>query len=217
MQRALRRLLERIDDEMHQTAGWTGRDRLAPEVRRAMEHVPREAFVPPEHQGAAYDNRPLPIGHGQTISQPFVVALMVDLVDPRPEHVALEVGTGCGYAAAVLSLCVARVETVEVVPALAGRARERLARLGYLNITVHESDGNAGWPDEAPYDAIVVTAAAPDIPQALVEQLAPGGRMVIPVGRPFEAQELVVVEKDPLGGTRETAVLPVAFVPLVEG
>ncbi len=182
-----------------------------------MAAVPREAFVPDQHRGSAYDNRPLPIGHGQTISQPYIVAIMVELLDPRPEHVMLEIGTGCGYAAAVLAQVVARVETVEVVPSLAQAARERLARLGYLNITVHEGDGYAGWPDEAPYDGVVVTAAAPDIPPALIEQLAPGGRMVIPIGEPYEAQELVVVEKDPLGGTTERTVLPVAFVPLVGG
>ncbi len=208
--------MRRIDDSMRQTSQWTGREGLTPDVRRAMEVVPRDAFVPAQHRAAAWDNRPLPIGHGQTISQPFIVAIMVDLLDAQPDHVVLEIGTGCGYAAAVLSHVVARVHTVEVVAGLAAEARERLARLGYGKIVVHEGDGNAGWPDEAPYDGIVVTAAAADVPPALLEQLKPGGRMVLPLGDPFGHQELVLVTKDAAGEVTTRSVLPVAFVPLVD-
>jgi len=209
--------MQRIDAEMRNTAPWTRREALSSAVREAMESVPREAFVAEADRASAYDNRPLAIGHGQTISQPYIVALMIELVDPRPEHVALEIGTGCGYAAAVLSRVVARVHTIEVVPALARSARERLARLGYANVIVHEGDGYAGWADAAPYDAIVVTAAAPEIPPALLEQLAPGGRLVLPIGEAFDTQELVAVTKDAAGGIHSRTVLPVAFVPLVPG
>ena len=217
MRRPTRALLQRIDEEMRNTARWTGREALSPAVRRAMESVPREAFVPEEHRASAYDNRPLPIGHGQTISQPYIVALMIELLDPEPDDVALEIGTGCGYAAAVLSQVVARVHTIEVVSALAVAARDRLAHLGYANVIVHEGDGYAGWPDAAPYDGIVVTAAAPEIPSALLDQLAPGGRLVLPIGEAFDTQELIVVTKDEGGATTSRAVLPVAFVPMVPG
>ncbi len=216
MLHARRTLLQRIDHEVRNTERWTGRASLSPEVRHALEVVPREAFVPAEQRRAAYDNRPLPIGYGQTISQPFVVAIMVELLDPRPEHRMLEIGTGCGYSAAVLAQVVARVDTIEVVPELAQGARKRLADLGYDNIVVHEGDGNAGWPERAPYDGIVVTAAAPAVPRALLAQLARGGRMVVPLGESHGAQELVLFEKSEAGAFTEKPVLPVAFVPLVE-
>lgn len=216
MLHAARTLLQRIDHEMQNTEKYTGRACLAPAVRHALEVVPREAFVPEAQRRAAYDNRPLPIGYGQTISQPFIVAVMVELLDPEPEHVMLEIGTGCGYAAAVLAQTVARVDTIEIVPELARDARERLERLGYDRIVVHEGDGHEGWAAGAPYDGIVVTAATPTIPRALLAQLARGGRMVIPLGEPQGAQELVVLEKSEAGAISETPVLPVAFVPLVD-
>ena len=202
---------------MERTASYTGRRALRPAVHAAMRNVPRHRFVPASERPYAYDNRPLPIGHGQTISQPYIVALMTELVDPRPSHVALEIGTGCGYACAVLAEIVAHVHTVETVPTLACDARERLAELGYANVSVHEGDGYEGWPPAAPYDAILVTAAAPAIPDVLVDQLAPGGRMVVPVGPVGGPQELIVVAKEAHGGITSEAVLPVAFVPLVPG
>jgi protein-L-isoaspartate(D-aspartate) O-methyltransferase len=215
MDKAHLELMARIDEETRLTASATGRRRLSEAVRAAMAAVPREAFVRPADRAAAYRDRPLPIGHGQTISQPFLVALMAELLDPEPSDVMLEIGTGSGYAAAVLAEIVATVHTVEVVPALAAEARERLAALGYDNVVVHEGDGNGGWPAAAPYDGIVATAAAPAVPAALVHQLAPGGRMVLPVGPPGGSQDLFVLEKDRSGAVQRRAVLPVAFVPLV--
>jgi len=213
----LERLLDRIDAEMRATADWTGRAALAPRVRAALAAVPRHAFLPPEEQASAYDNYPRPIGYGQTISQPYIVALMTELLDPAPGDRVLEVGTGSGYQAAVLSRLVAEVYTVETVPELADAARDRLARMGYANVHVRLGDGASGWPAFAPYDGVIVTAAAPEIPPALLDQLAPGGRMVIPVGAPYAAQELVRVAKDAAGETDRRVVLPVAFVPLVAG
>jgi protein-L-isoaspartate(D-aspartate) O-methyltransferase len=209
-------LLREIEEEMRLTAHLTGRKALAPAVRAAMEAVQREEFVAADDKPFAYLNRPLGIGHGQTISQPFIVALMTELIDPKPEHVVLEVGTGSGYQAAVLATIVKAVYSVEVVPALAETARERLRRLGYANVEVRHGDGHAGWPEHGPFDGIVVTAAAPEIPPPLVAQLKRGGRMVIPVGRPYHEQALLVVTKSAEGEVAEERVLPVAFVPLVD-
>jgi protein-L-isoaspartate(D-aspartate) O-methyltransferase len=210
-------LLAEIDAEMRLTAPYTGRGGLASNVRKAIASVPREDFVSPIEQEWAYINRPLPIGHGQTISQPFIVALMTDLLDPEPDDVVLEIGTGSGYQAAVLSKIVANVYSVEVVEDLAASASERLARLGYANVAVRCGDGARGWPEYAPYDGIIVTAAAPEVPPALVMQLAKGGRMVVPVGHPNAEQVLTVLRKDARGEVSEEPLLPVAFVPLVEG
>jgi protein-L-isoaspartate(D-aspartate) O-methyltransferase len=183
----------------------------------AMRAVPRHLFVPAGQQPYAYDNTPLPIGHDQTISQPVIVALMTQLVGPRPGLRVLEVGTGSGYQAAVLAETGARVWTIEIFRALADEAKGRLARLGYRNVTVRHGDGYAGWPTEAPFDAIVVTAGADSIPPALIEQLAPGGRLVMPVGDPLLDQELVLVEKDASGRIASRRLLPVRFVPLLRG
>jgi len=213
----MERLLDEIDADMRATADWTGRGALAPRVRAALAAVPRHAFVPPGEQASAYENVPRPIGHGQTISQPYIVALMTELLDPAPDDRALEVGTGCGYQAAVLSRLVAEVYTIETVPALADAARDRLARMGYGNVHVRHGDGAAGWPAAAPFDGIIVTAAAREVPRALLDQLAPGGRMVIPVGAPYGAQDLIRITKDAAGATDRRVVLPVAFVPLVGG
>ncbi len=193
-----------------------GRDRIDPRVLEAMRRVPRELFVPDENRSFAYGDHPLPIGHGQTISQPFIVAFMTDLLDVRPGHLVLEVGTGCGYQAAVLAELADRVETIEVVPELARRARATLEELGYRNIVVHEGDGHAGLPDRAPFDRIIVTAAPDRVPQALVDQLAPGGRLVIPVGSRYD-QDLLLVDKDAEGRVHEERTIGVAFVPLVRG
>jgi len=179
-----------------------------------MGEVPRHELVPADVRSMAYGDTPLPIGHGQTISQPYIVALMTSLVRPAKEHVVLEIGTGSGYQAAVLSRLAARVYSIEIVEPLAREAAARLKALGYANVTVRAGDGYKGWPEQAPFDAIVVTAAAPHIPQPLVEQLKPGGRMVIPVGSAPSSQDLMVVEKDHDGRARTRRALPVRFVPL---
>jgi len=191
-----------------------GREVRDPAVLEAMRSVPRHLFVPEDAVEDAYDDTPLPIGHGQTISQPYIVALMTELARPRPTDRALEIGTGCGYQAAVLSRLVRQVFTIEIVEPLATGARERLARLGYANVTSRVGDGYQGWPSEAPFDIILVTAAPESVPQALVAQLRPGGRMVIPVGGTF-AQNLELIEKDETGRTRSRVVAPVRFVPMI--
>jgi len=183
-------------------------------VLQAMVRVRRHDFVPPELEASAYDNRPLPIGSGQTISQPYIVALMTDLARVKKGDRVLEVGTGSGYQAAVLAEMGATVHTIEIVPALAATARERLARLGYSGVSVVAGDGYEGIPAHAPYDAIVVTAGAGHVPPALVSQLKPGGRMVIPVGDPLGYQELTIVEKAADGSVKTRNVIPVRFVPL---
>jgi len=196
----------------------------APAVRNArvlaaMRQVPRHRFVPPDLLGSAYADRPLPIGYGQTISQPYIVALMTELAEPRPGQRALEIGTGSGYQAAVLSPLVAEVFTIEIIEPLGRAARDRLRALGYKNVEVRVGDGYFGWPEKAPFDIIIVTAAANHIPPPLIEQLKPGGRMVIPVGNPFQTQSLMLVTKGDKGprDVRVRNVLPVAFVPLVGG
>ena len=182
-----------------------------------MRAVARHEFVPADQRPYAYENTPLPIGHDQTISQPVVVALMTQLVRPRAGMRVLEVGTGSGYQAAVLAETGARVWTIEIFRVLADEATRRLARLGYRTVTVRHGDGYAGWPEEAPFDAIVVTAGAESIPPALVQQLAPGGRLVMPVGNPMLDQELVLIEKDAEGRVASRRILPVRFVPLLRG
>jgi len=188
-----------------------------PRVLAAMREVPRHQFVPPADQAHAYDDSPLPIGHGQTISQPYIVALMTEIVRPRASDRALEIGTGSGYQSAVLSRLVGNVDTIEIVESLAREADRRLKDLGYANVTVRAGDGYAGWPERGPFDIIIVTAAPDHVPQPLVEQLARGGRMVIPVGSPYEGQELRLIEKDDSGQVRTRQVAPVRFVPLTRG
>lgn len=183
---------------------------------QAMRTVPRHEFVPPGLVDVAYENRPLPIGLGQTISQPYIVAYQTEVIRPRKDLKVLEVGTGSGYQAAVLAAAGARVYTMEIFEELATSARRRLERLGY-RVAVRHGDGNFGWPEEAPFDAVLVTAAASYVPPALVEQLKPGGRMVIPVGSMYGAQNLVQVDKEPSGVVRTRILLPVAFVPMLSG
>lgn len=207
-------LMREIAGDAAATAGYTGRAVFSARVMAAVAKVERHLFVAPAQEGLAYVNGPLPIGHGQTISQPYIVALMTELIEPEPGDVVLEIGTGSGYQAAVLAELVSRVYSIEVIPALAMEAAERLARLGYDNVEVKAGDGALGWPDRAPFDAILVTAAAPTVPPALIEQLKPGGRLVVPVGRQHEAQTLTVIDKDGQGRIGERAILPVAFVPL---
>jgi protein-L-isoaspartate(D-aspartate) O-methyltransferase len=209
-------MVRAVADEVLWTNRYLGKTALDPRVAAAMAAVPREEFVPPALIEFAYDNRPLPIGRGQTISQPYIVAVMTDLLRPEPHHRVLEIGTGCGYQAAVLARVVAQVYSVETVPELAEQAAERLKRLGIGNVSVKCGDGNLGWPEHAPYDGVIVTAAAPDVPRALVEQLAPGGRLAIPVGPRYGDQDLVVIRKDADGTLDRRSILPVAFVPLVK-
>jgi protein-L-isoaspartate(D-aspartate) O-methyltransferase len=180
----------------------------------AMAGVPRDEFVPPELRHRAYDNGALSIGEGQTISQPFIVALMTDLLEPRPNHVILEIGTGSGYQAAVLSGLVRQVISIEIIPHLAKLATARLQQLGYHNVRVLTGDGYRGLPEQAPFDGIIVTAAASHVPPALFDQLKPGGNLVIPVGLPNLNQELLVVSKDQNGTRHTRSVLGVIFVPL---
>jgi protein-L-isoaspartate(D-aspartate) O-methyltransferase len=213
-QELLDRLLDEIRDEVGATGYLTGRSALRQRVFEALRMVPRHFFVPEELQDSAYANHPLPIGHGQTISQPYIVALMTDLIQPGPADVILEVGTGSGYQAAILSRLVKQVYSLEIIEALAEQARRRLQRLGYDNVEVRTGNGHFGWPEHAPYDAIVVTAAARRVPPVLIEQLKPGGTLVIPVGRQHFGQELLTISKDERGLTEERRLLPVAFVPL---
>jgi len=184
-----------------------------PRVLDAMRRVPRHEFVPAQWRSSAYDDSPLPIGYDQTISQPFVVAFMTEQLDPRPRERVLEIGTGSGYQAAVLAEMGAEVFTIEIVEPLAKRAGETLRRLGYKNVKVKAGDGYKGWPEFAPFDAIIVTCAPDHVPSPLVEQLKDGGRMIIPVGREGSAQNLVLLEKRN-GEIKQRAVLPVRFVPM---
>jgi protein-L-isoaspartate(D-aspartate) O-methyltransferase len=191
-----------------------GRETIGRRVLAVLGKVPRHEFVPEELRDFAYANRPLPIGYGQTISQPLIVALMTDLLQLEPDHVVLEVGTGSGYHAAVVAGLARHVYTIEIIPELADTAAGRLARLGYENVKVRTGDGYYGWESAAPFDRILVTAAATHVPPPLLQQLRPGGRIVIPIGGAFTFQHLVLVEKDAAGGIHTRQLLPVSFVPL---
>jgi len=212
-ERERRALFDEIAAEATATERWTGLAAFNPPVMEAMARVPRQEFVPPDEISYAWLNVPLPIGHRQTISQPFIVALMTNLLQPKPDDIILEVGTGSGYQAAVLSALVRKIYSVELEPELARDAADRLKRLGYENVTVRAGDGAEGWPEYAPFDGIIVTAGAPDVPPALIEQLRVGGRMVIPVNSGV-AQELIVIRKTEDGDIEKSDVLPVSFVPL---
>jgi protein-L-isoaspartate(D-aspartate) O-methyltransferase len=210
-------MVAEVEATYAETRGQTGLPSMSPRVRAAMGKVERHRLVPPEQSAYAYRNRPLPIGHGQTISQPYIVALSTDLAAPEPHHVVLEVGTGSGYQAAVLAEIVSRVFTIELLPPLGKEAEERLKQLNYPNIEFRIGDGYRGWPEKAPFDAIVVTAAAPRVPEALVAQLKVGGRLVIPVGAAGGDQELLLLVKTAEGKVERKSILPVRFVPLVPG
>ncbi|MEA1013749.1 protein-L-isoaspartate(D-aspartate) O-methyltransferase [Sphingosinicella sp. LY1275] len=202
-------------ENMAATAGASESRSITPRVLAAMRLVPRHHFVPEDVRAHAYQNRPLPIGHDATISQPYIVALMTGLLEPGPRDHVLEVGTGSGYQAAVLSRLVAQVHSVEIVTPLARRAAAQLKALGYGNVVVRAGDGYAGWPEAAPFDAIIVTAGANHVPKPLLAQLKPGGRLVIPVGPDADNLVLTVIEKDARGRFTRRAVTPVRFVPLV--
>ena len=207
-------LLKEIESMARETGLETGRAVFSTRVMAAMAKVPRHRFVPASYGPLAYANRPLPIGHGQTISQPYIVALMTDLLDVKPADAVLEIGTGSGYQAAVLAELVDRVYTIEIVEPVGKNAAALLQRLSYRNIETRIGDGYNGWPERAPFDAIIVTAAAPHVPPALVAQLKPGGRMVIPVGAESEVQFLHVMVKRADGSISTQRSLPVRFVPL---
>ncbi len=211
----IKRMLKDIENEAKFTASYTGRERFSDRVMQAMGDVVRDKFVDSVAEDYAYDNGPLPIGYGQTISQPYIVALMTDLLDLTEDSVVLEIGTGSGYQAAILSKLAKTVYSIERIPELCESARARLKMLGYDNVETLCANGYYGWEEKAPFDAITVTAAAAHIPQALIKQLKPGGRMVIPVGLPYMHQELMLVTKDQQGNITTDAILGVAFVPLV--
>lgn len=212
---ARRFLLEQVAAEADETGDLTGCARFSDRVMQALATVPRHRFVPTEQQQWAYADRPLPIGHGQTISQPFIVALMTELLAPDPQATVLEIGTGSGYQTAVLARLARQVYSVERIPELAHSAEQRLRQLQFDHVAIRIGDGWDGWVEYAPFDGIAVTAAAVDVPAALLRQLKPGGRLVIPVGEPHQTQDLRVIDKDAQGRIVSRSVLPVVFVPLV--
>ncbi|HEY7674349.1 MAG TPA: protein-L-isoaspartate(D-aspartate) O-methyltransferase [Burkholderiales bacterium] len=207
------RMVEEIAAMARETGAETGRPRFGDAVMAAIGKVQRHRFVPASVQGFAYDNRPLPIGEGQTISQPYIVALMTDLLDAKPNDTVLEIGTGSGYQAAVLAELVAKVYTIEIVEPLGKRAARLLGDLGYRNVNVRIGDGYKGWPEAAPFDSIIVTASVAEPPKPLLDQLKAGGRMVIPIGASAGVQDLVLLEKRPDGSVSTRRTLPVRFVP----
>ncbi len=209
-----KQMLREIEMEVKYTRSMIGRSAFDSRVMQAMKTVPRHEFVPLGAQHQAYYNGPLPIGHGQTISQPYIVALMTDLLEPTANDRVLEVGTGSGYQSAVLSQVVKQVYTLEIIEVLSKQAAATLQRLGYTNVECRVGDGYDGWQEQAPFDGIIVTAASPNIPQPLVDQLKSGGQLVIPIGMPYSHQELMVAEKQESGEISVRDVLGVAFVPL---
>ncbi len=210
-------MVREIRQNVADTSRYIGRRALNERVMSVMGTLPRHEFVLPSMQSSAYENRPLPIGYGQTISQPYIVALMTELVDPKEQYTVLEIGTGSGYQAAILSKLVKKVFTIEIVEELGLSASARLQRLGYDNVETRIGDGYYGWPEQGPFDAIVVTAASSHIPPPLVQQIKPGGVMLIPVGSQFQVQQLTLVEKNEKGRVITRQILPVRFVPLTGG
>jgi protein-L-isoaspartate(D-aspartate) O-methyltransferase len=207
-------MLKEIQQSVLETQLYLDKEALDPRIMAVLGKVPRHEFVPADQQDYAYKNRPLPIGHGQTISQPYIVALMTDLIETKPGFKVLEIGTGSAYQAAILAELVDQVYSIEVIEPLAQAAKERLQRLGYDNVHTRTGDGYYGWQEEAPFDAIVVTAAASHVPPPLIKQLKPGGRLVIPVGKRSMTQQLLLIEKSADGKVSTRQVLPVIFVPL---
>ncbi|HXK57914.1 MAG TPA: protein-L-isoaspartate(D-aspartate) O-methyltransferase [Gammaproteobacteria bacterium] len=207
-------MIREIESDVRETSIYLDKRALDPRVMAVMAQLPRHLFVPEQQRPHAYENRPLGIGHGQTISQPYIVALMSDLLRVEPGHRVLELGTGSGYQAAVLAQLGAEVYTIEIIEPLGKQAAERFAMLGYRNIASRIGDGYYGWESQAPFDAIMVTAAADHVPAPLIGQLKPGGRMVIPIGGGFQVQQLMLIEKLKDGGIKTRQLLPVRFVPL---
>lgn len=211
---ARRQMVQIIERDIMDTSLYLDKEALDPRVMQAMGKVARHEFVPPDEIPYAYENRPLGIGHGQTISQPYIVAVMTDLLKVSPVSKVLEIGTGSGYQAAILAELADQVYSIEIIEPLGKQAASRLSRLGYRNVQTRIGDGYYGWPAEAPFDAIVVTAAASHIPPPLIKQLKAGGRMVIPVGSRFMTQELLLVTKQEDDRITTRQILPVRFVPL---
>ena len=210
-------LVEEIAADARRLVKYIDKDALSSNVMQVMATVPRHLFMPVEMRASAYENRPLPIGYGQTISQPYIVALMTDLLQPRPDHKVLEIGTGSGYQAAVLSGLVKEVYSIEIIEQLGHTATQTMKNLGYDNVSTRIADGYDGWPEHAPFDSIIVTAAISHIPPPLVRQLKNGGTMVIPVGTRFQTQQLTLVKKDHTGAITTQQILPVIFVPFTGG
>lgn len=210
-------MISGIEDDVQATEKYINKKSFNKIVMQAMNTVPRHEFVPVSIRTRAYKNQPLPIGHGQTISQPYIVALMTDLLQPQPGHRVLEIGTGSGYQAAILSHLVAQVYSIEIIEELSTSTTKLLKQLGYNNIETRVADGYNGWPQHEPFDSIIVTAAISHIPPPLVKQLKKGGRMVIPVGTRFQTQYLTLIEKDMQGKITSRQLLPVAFVPFTGG
>ena len=210
-------MIEEIASDARRLMKYIDKDSVSDSVMQAMGTVPRHEFIPPEMRADAYDNRPLPIGYGQTISQPYIVALMTDLLQPRPDHKVLEIGTGSGYQAAVLSGLVNEVYSIEIIEQLGHTATQAMKDIGYDNVSTRIADGYDGWPEHAPFDSIIVTAAISHIPPPLVRQLKNGGTMVIPVGTRFQTQQLTLVKKDHTGAITTEQILPVIFVPFTGG
>ena len=208
------RLVDEIQMEAKLTEKYTGRSAFSPKVIKTIANTPREFFVAPNLLDVAYMNAPLSIGHGQTISQPYIVALMTDLLDLDSSHRVLEIGTGCGYQTAILSQLADRIFTVEIIEELALKAKETFQNLDYSNIDMRIGDGSLGWQEQSPFDRIIVTAATSTIPPALIEQLKPGGLLVIPIGQSHSRQELTLIHKTAENTVTEQAILPVVFVPL---
>jgi protein-L-isoaspartate(D-aspartate) O-methyltransferase len=210
-------MVAEIEQETKVTASYIDAEAFDPRVMQIIGQTPRHEFVPDSQKSHAYENRPLAIGHGQTISQPYIVALMTDLLKPEPQDRVLEIGTGSGYQAAILAGLTDQVYSIEIIEELGQQAQKRLAGLGYDNVSVRIGDGYYGWQSEAPFDGILVTAAASHIPAPLLEQLKPGGRMVIPIGGRFQVQQLMLIEKTEDGKITNRQLLPVRFVPLTGG
>jgi len=213
----LQRMLDDIEMEVNLTRHLIGKDALDDRVMTAIKQVPRHKFLPADFRFLAYDNGPAPIGSGQTISQPYIVALMTDLLNTKPTDTILEIGTGSGYQAAILSKLVKQVYSLEILEELSTKARRRLEKMGYNNVTVKTGDGRFGWPEHAPFDGIIVAAATPHVPQPLIDQLRTGAHLVIPVGLPYNYQELIVIEKKANGKIETRNILGVSFVPLTGG
>ena len=211
---ARERMVRIIEADVRATSRYLGKESLTPGVLEALGSVARHEFVPDAERDVAYENRPLPIGYGQTISQPYIVAIMTDLLELRPDQQVLEIGTGSGYQAAILAALDTNVYTMEIIEPLGLQAIRRLNALGYDRVEARVGDGYYGWPEHAPFDAIIVTAAAGHVPPPLIKQLKPGGRMMIPVGSPFLTQQLVLITKNTDGAVTTRQILPVRFVPL---
>ena len=207
-------MIRLIEQDVHETSQYLDTEALDTKVLQAINTVPRHKFVDPDTIEQAYQNNPLPIGYGQTISQPYIVAIMTDLLKLSASDTVLEIGTGSGYQAAVLSELVRQVYSIEIISPLGEQARLRFKELGYTNISTKIGDGYYGWQEHAPFDAIIVTAAASHIPHALIEQLKTGGRMIIPVGGNFMVQQLLLITKNTDGQLQTQQILPVRFVPL---